>query len=173
MKMKKLNLKFLVLLLAVACSPQKQETADTTTEVAEEPAAEVKLTGNFGGEISGENAVTTTQLLAELEESDSVAIKVKSEILKTCAMKGCWMNLALTDEEQMRVTFKDYGFFVPKEGVEGKTAIIEGYAQKVTTDVETLRHFAKDEGKSQQEIDAITEPKNEITFVASGVIIQD
>ena len=169
--MKKFDLKVLFLVLAVACSPQKQEATDS--EVVEEPVAEVKLTGNFGAEISGNEAISTVDLLAALEDSDSVAVKVESEILKTCAIKGCWMNLALTDDEHMRVTFKDYGFFVPKEGVEGKTAIIEGYAQKVTTDVETLKHFAKDEGKSQQEIDAITEPKDEITFVASGVIIQD
>ena len=171
--MKKLSLNLLVLVLAVACSPQKQETKTADSEATEEPVAEVKLTGNFGEDISSEGAVSTKELLAKLEENDSVALKVESEILKTCAMKGCWMNLALADEEHMRVTFKDYGFFVPKEGVEGKTAIIEGYAQKVTTDVETLRHFAKDEGKSQEEIDAITEPKDEITFVASGVIIQD
>ncbi len=171
--MKKLNLKFLILLFAVACSPQKEE-ATTETDAIEEPVeAEVKLTGNFGAEISEQGAVSVDKLLAELEGEDSVALKVKSEILATCAMKGCWMNVALAEDEHMRVTFKDYGFFVPKEGVEGKTAVIEGYAHKVTTDVETLRHFAKDAGKSQEEIDAITEPKDEITFVASGVIIQD
>jgi hypothetical protein len=36
-----------------------------------------------------------------------------------------------------------------------------------------LKHMAEDEGKSQEEIDAITEPKMEYTFVAGGVIIKD
>jgi len=36
-----------------------------------------------------------------------------------------------------------------------------------------LKHLAEDEGKSQEEIDAITEPKMEYTFVAHGVIIEE
>jgi hypothetical protein len=73
----------------------------------------------------------------------------------------------------MRVTFKDYGFFVPKEGMEGKEVVFEGVAKRKVTDVDMLKHFAEDAGKSQEEIDAITEPKVELTFVANGVIIKE
>jgi hypothetical protein len=38
--------------------------------------------------------------------------------------------------------------------------------------VETLRHYAEDEGKSKEEIAAITEPVTEYTFEAVGVIIR-
>lgn len=55
--------------------------------------------------------------------------------------------------------------------MEGKTALMKGYAKRVLTDVETLKHFAKDAGKSTEEIEAITLPKEEITFKASGVVI--
>lgn len=170
--MKRIDLKILAFLFAVACTPKPEEN---TTEVTEEevPVEEVvQLTGNFGEEITEDGAVNTEDLLTQLEGADSVNLKVESEILATCAMKGCWMNVALNDDEHMRVTFKDYGFFVPKEGVEGKKVIVEGYAKRVTTDVETLQHFAKDAGKTQEEIDAITEPKDEVTFIASGVIIK-
>ncbi len=169
--MKGLDLKILIILLVVACSPNQEER---TAEVSkEEPTEEtVQLTGNYGEEITEDGVTNTADLLAQLETTDSVNLKVESEILATCAMKGCWMNVALNSEEHMRVTFKDYGFFVPTEGVEGKKVIVEGYAKKVTTDVETLQHFAKDAGKTQEEIDAITEPKDEVTFIASGVIIK-
>lgn len=170
--MKRIDFKVLLLLLAVACTPKTEEAA---TEVVEEEITTdeaVQLTGNFGEEINESGAISTVDLIAELENADSVNLKVESEILATCAMKGCWMNVALNEDEHMRVTFKDYGFFVPKEGVEGKKVIVEGYAKRVTTDVETLQHFAKDAGKSQAEIDAITEPKEEVTFIASGVIIK-
>ncbi|MEM6522322.1 MAG: DUF4920 domain-containing protein [Bacteroidota bacterium] len=171
--MKRIDLKILAFLFVVACAPTPEEkTAEVAVE-AEVPAEEVvQLTGNFGDEITEDGAINTLDLLAQLDGADSINVKVKSEILATCAVKGCWMNVSLKEEEHMRVSFKDYGFFVPKEGIEGKKVIVEGYAKKVTTDVETLQHFAKDAGKSQEEIDAITEPKEEIAFVASGVIIK-
>ncbi len=71
----------------------------------------------------------------------------------------------------MRVTFKDYGFFVPKD-IAGKTVVVEGVAQKKTTPVSELRHYAEDAGKSKAEIAQITDPKNELAFVADGVIVK-
>jgi hypothetical protein len=50
---------------------------------------------------------------------------------------------------------------------------LEGLAQKTVTDVESLRHYAEDAGKSKQEIEAITQPKEEFTFVTTGVIIKE
>ena len=35
---------------------------------------------------------------------------------RVCQMKGCWMELAAdNDTSGVRVTFKDYGFFVPTD----------------------------------------------------------
>ncbi|MDH5603899.1 MAG: DUF4920 domain-containing protein, partial [Cyclobacteriaceae bacterium] len=53
----------------------------------------------------------------------------------------------------------------------GQTAVIEGIAKKKTTPVEELQHYAKDKGKSDEEIAAITGAKEEISFVATGVLI--
>ena len=65
----------------------------------------------------------------------------------------------------MRVTFKDYGFFIPTNS-QGFPIVMDGVATLSETDVETLRHFAEDQGKSKEEVEAITEPKKEITFDA-------
>jgi len=48
---------------------------------------------------------------------------------------------------------------------------MEGHAFKETTPVEELRHYAEDAGKPQEEIEAITEPKEEVKFLASGVLL--
>jgi hypothetical protein len=40
------------------------------------------------------------------------------------------------------------------------------------TDVKTLRHYAEDQGKSKEEVEAITAPKKEITFEATGALIK-
>jgi len=125
---------------------------------------------SYGAKVSKDGAVAIEEAL-KTEASSNV--KIKGEIITSCANKGCWMTMKAGDATEMRVTFKDYGFFVPTEGVAGKTAILEGELKKVVTDVETLKHFAEDAGKSEIEIAAIKAPKEEFTFVATGVIIQD
>lgn len=118
-------------------------------------------------------AVTSFNTVQEkLETQDSVYVKMESVINKTCKMKGCWMTVQAPEDNEIRVTFKDYGFFVPKEGAEDKEVVFEGWAYKKLTPVDELQHFAKDAGKSEEEIAAITEPKEEITFVANGVEIK-
>ena len=164
---------FLCLAALVACQQKTQENANTAdTMPAEEASVEAVEMNYYGEKITDEGAVTKDALSAMLEGKDSVKVKLSGEILSTCRLKGCWMEVNLGENAGMRVTFKDYGFFVPKEGMEGKETIVEGYAKQIETDVETLKHYAEDAGKSQAEIDAITEPKREIAFVASGVIIK-
>ena len=151
----------LVVLAAFACTETKEEAIEGT------------LVGKYGEEITEDGTISTDDMVAMLAKSDSVAVKVKGEITATCAMKGCWMNLVMPNGDEMRVTFKDYGFFVPKEGMEGNLAIIDGVVTRTLTDVATLKHYAEDAGKPQEEIDAITEDKEELAFVANGVIIYD
>ena len=128
---------------------------------------------HYGDRITAEGILSSTELAGLMEDKESADVKLEGTILETCAMKGCWMTVDLGEGQEMRVTFKDYGFFVPKEGAEGKQTIVEGTIKKKVTDVETLQHYAEDAGKSQEEIDAISEPKEELTFVATGVLIKN
>ena len=130
-----------------------------------------EATGSFGATITGKGAVSASKLSAKMKGSDSAQIKVKGEITEVCQAKGCWMTLDMGDGELLRVKFKDYAFFVPKNAA-GKTAIVQGTAQKETISVDELRHLAEDAGKTENEINSITNPKEELTFVAEGVIIR-
>jgi hypothetical protein len=71
----------------------------------------------------------------------------------------------------MRVSFKDYGFFVPLDAA-GSSIIMKGIAMYDTIDVDFLKHLAEDAKATQEEIDAITEPELAITFEATGVLIK-
>jgi hypothetical protein len=42
-----------------------------------------------------------------------------------------------------------------------------------TTSIETLRHYAKDGGKSEAEIAAITTPKENLAYEAKGVVVMN
>ncbi|MGB0167135.1 MAG: DUF4920 domain-containing protein [Luteibaculum sp.] len=126
----------------------------------------------YGEQFNAEKAAAFEDIKPLLEKDAKVETTISGTILSTCAKKGCWMNLKLANGEEMRVTFKDYGFFVPTSGVDGKSATITGILERTVTDVATLRHFAEDAGKSEEEINNITEPKEELSFTATGVLIK-
>ena len=85
---------------------------------------------------------------------------------KKCSFKfiSCW---------KVFVRFKDYGFFVPKTGADGKSAIVNGYLSIDTLSVKQLKHYAEDAGKNEKEILKIKEPEITLSFMADGVIILD
>ncbi len=128
----------------------------------------------FGEKISDESAIGYNQLIAKMAEADEVEAVVVGRVESVCQAKGCWMNIVSPDgqtDEEMFVKFKDYGFFMPMD-ISGKDVVMRGKAYKEETSVEELRHYAEDEGKSAEEIEAITEPIVELKFMADGVILK-
>ena len=126
----------------------------------------------FGDTISPEGAIKAEEVIAKLGTQDKAEMKVEGKIVSVCKKKGCWMELELPDQESMHVTFKDYGFFVPKDA-SGKMVVMQGVAMHDTTSVEMLKHLAEDDGKSKEEIEKITEPEIGVVFEASGVILKN
>lgn len=125
---------------------------------------------SFGDKLSDRKAIPATTLTKALGDQEAMQVKIEGEIKEVCQMKGCWMTVDAGNGTEIRVTFKDYGFFVPKDAA-GKKVVFEGEAKYETVDVKTLQHIAEDAGKSQDEIDAITTPETKLTFVATGVEI--
>ncbi len=134
-------------------------------------AANAQNVKHYGEEITAEGAISTTEFVKQMKSADSLATKIEAEVITSCIKKGCWMDVKLPDGDVMKVKFKDYGFFVPTEGLEGKRAVLQGYATKEVTDVATLRHYAEDAGKSEDEIAKINEPEESLFFIADGVLI--
>lgn len=142
------------------------------TEQPKEIVEDVKIEiTKHGDDISEDGAITPAEFLAQFNGKDSLEVKLAANISEVCAKKGCWMTLDLGGDKTMRVSFKDYGFFVPKDAA-GKLATIQGVATIDTTDVATLKHYASDANATQEEIDAITEPEINYSFEATGVIIK-
>jgi hypothetical protein len=162
-----------ILLLAlvgslVAC----QKTGIVSQKTTYELVGEAKVVpGNYGDVVKEKDVVTTAMLLQSVESSGTFIGKVSGQIKEVCTSKGCWFAMELPNGASMRVTFKDYGFFVPTNS-QGFPITIEGIATMTETDVKTLRHYAEDQGKSKEEVEAITAPKKEITFEASGALIK-
>lgn len=124
-----------------------------------------------GKRITEKGAISATALPAKMGTKDKMPAKVEGTVEDVCRVKGCWMTMKTSDGQTMRVTFKDYGFFVPKDIV-GKTVVVQGTAETTSTPVDELRHYAEDAGKSKEEIAKITEPEKALKFVADGVIVK-
>lgn len=161
--MKTFPLLALVVGLAACSQPAEtnQDQSETTTVSME----------FFGDSIDPSNAMDANAMMAALENKDSAIVKVEVPIEAVCQKKGCWMDVKVGDDQSMLVKFKDYGFFVPMDAA-GKTAVLEGVVRVDTMNVAWLKHKAEDAGKSQEEIDAITEPEVKFSFMANGVVIK-
>jgi|GEM_PF-74552 len=154
------------------------ETTETPKEIvvsaSEDKPVKVEY-ATFGKKIAAEKALTAEQMLKKyktLKKGDTIAVKFKSRVADVCKKKGCWMSLDLPKGQTAFVRFKDYGFFVPLNATNSE-AIVSGRAFVDVVSVDELKHYAKDGGKSQAEIDKITEPEVTYAFTADGVLLSE
>lgn len=141
-------------------------------KVTEIPEENITL---FGENFDRSNVISYEQFNTQLADKDSLVATITGTVESVCQVKGCWANIVSVtnpDMESMFVKFKDYGFFLPKD-ISGKEITLQGVGYREVTSVEELRHYAEDEGLSAEEIAAITEPQEELKFMASGVVMSN
>jgi hypothetical protein len=181
MKAQPFLLSIVFLIGIISCGPKEVkeeevveiEEIDITSISPEELSAmQGNPEGHYGLFIEEKGAITMDQFYDLIYNStDTVEVKFVTTAKDVCKKKGCWMKVDLADGSQMRVTFKDYGFFVPLE-IQNREVVLQGKAFKQTTSVEELQHFAMDGGSSDEEIAAITEPEISTVFIADGVMMK-
>ena len=171
--MKTIAIIFTLSLLMVGCkdtntaSTNSVDTTEETTEIASNYQS-------FGEKITDADVATHEVMLAKykkMKPGDTTNIKFVAKVNKVCQNKGCWMRLDMGEAESF-VKFKDYGFFMPKD-IAGQEVIVQGKAFVEETSVEDLKHFAEDDGKTKEEIDAITQPEVTYSFISEGVLLAD
>lgn len=128
-------------------------------------------TKNAKGEsFETKNEVVFNESFAQkVSATDTIDAIIRGEVNSVCQMKGCWMTMKSADgDSEFFVQFKDGSFSAPKDLL-GVTVSMKGRAFIEKTSVEELKFYAEEEGQPQEEIDAITEPLEELKFVASGL----
>ena len=121
----------------------------------------------YGEKISSQNTVTLKGLINHAK--DKSLVKVNGTILSSCPKKGCWMQVQV-ESDTIQVTFKDYGFFVPRDII-GKNVLVNGVAYKRSISIDELKHYAHDRGDSKEVINSITKPEEIFSLTANGVEI--
>ena len=164
--MKKISVAIMCLLFVVACKESKDSHEGVKKEIVQY--------ASYGEKITDENVISkelAAKEFSNLKEGDTIHLKFASNINEVCKTKGCWMKLDLGDDKESMVRFKDYGFFVPLDA-DHKDVIVNGKAYVTKIKVDELKHYAKDGGKTEGEIAAITEPEFTYAFEADGVLMK-
>jgi hypothetical protein len=135
------------------------------------PSVPADKGATFGAKTTPEDAITVDQLVSIMKsrEGKKTEVKLKGTVTSVCEAMGCWIKIRSTDGDMM-VKMKDHSFFVPL-ALNGKEVVIAGIAEAKETSVEELKDYAKDAGKGKDEIDAIKEPKKELTITAKGLVV--
>ncbi len=127
--------------------------------------------GHFGAPLSAAPAISAQEVLADPAKYDGKDIKISGLVSAACQRKGCWMTLGdgQPGQPSMRVTFKDYGFFVPKDCM-GKIAVVEGHFKVTTLSVAQAQHYASEAPKASGAAPPqITAPQRSLSLLATGV----
>lgn len=107
------------------------------------------------------------RVLASPQRYTEKAVVVEGIVRKSCAQKGCWMELAPADgTSAVRVTFKDYGFFVPLDSKGMKARAAGVTAIKVLSKADADHLEGEGAAKFKRNPDGSA---NEVSFIASGV----
>ncbi|WP_108866265.1 DUF4920 domain-containing protein [Aquimarina aquimarini] len=164
------NILFLIaVLVLISCNSVQKKDTFSTSDISIEDYK------SFGEKVVSDkiyDTSTITDTYDGLKEGDSIDVSFTGTVNSVCKVKGCWMRVALNNDQETMVKFRDYGFFVPKD-IENDTVIVQGKAFVSEMSVEDQKHFASDAGKTEKEIASITKPKRTYSFVAEGVLIKE
>lgn len=99
----------------------------------------------FGAPLNADaKPMTLEALLDNPDDYVDTAVRVESRISQVCQKKGCFM-IASSGTHAVRISFKDYAFFVPTD-TSGKTVTVTGTLIERTLTEEQAAHFRDDAG---------------------------
>ncbi len=174
--MKKILFVLPAILWMVSCSESApSETIEVAVEVEnntpEVPEEVVVYPYSAGTEFDRTLAMTqekANELVASFD-GNPTELSFSTEITGACQTKGCWMTVDAAGK-QIRVSFKDYDFFVPLDS-EGHQTTVNGTLYYDTLTVAQLKHYAMDANASDDSINSITEPVLTLSYEATGVYV--
>jgi len=109
--------------------------------------------------------LSLADLVSDNEQYLDQEVLVETRIAKVCQKKGCFF-VATDGPSTARVTFKDYGFFIPTDSG-GKDVVLLGTFSRKSVSKEQAEHYAADLGEK-----AVLSPEEfEYSIVATAVKI--
>jgi hypothetical protein len=108
-----------------------------------EPVAQDAQSETFGVKINNSLPILSMQdLVTDSPSHLAKPFQVEARIAKVCQKKGCFF-IAQQDQHILRVSFRDYGFFIPTDS-NGKTVTLAGELVQKRLSSEQVAHFKAD-----------------------------
>lgn len=161
----------IILVIAVSVPAFAQETRPTTQPAKKKAAGFPELgdpAGIYGAGVKAAKGKRLNDAAKNVGRLHGRPIRVDGYIDDVCLKKGCWMVMRDGDAE-VRVKFKDYSFFVPRDS-KGREVIVEGILTEKTITEEMAKHYAE-EGGDPEAAKGIKGPQKTLAFTATGAEI--
>jgi Domain of unknown function (DUF4920) len=153
-------------LAACKTTAEPAAEAESPAPVASAAAANRKT---FGSPVAGGAAIALGDVLAAPDKFADQSVLVEGEVRRACTRKGCWMELSTAQDPAApgcRVTFKDYGFFVPIDSA-GSKARVEAKVESKLLKPSLVTHLEEEGAKFADK--AADGSAREVRLVATGV----
>jgi hypothetical protein len=152
-----------LLLALVACKTQE---AAPSPEPAKPAAAPHQA---FGAPLGASPATALADVLKTPDAFADRSVTVEGDVRRACTRKGCWMELSEGQDASApgcRVTFQDYGFFVPTDSA-GSKAKVEARVESKVIKPELVAHLESEGAKFADK--SPDGSAREVRLVATGV----
>ncbi len=156
---------FTLVALLFACSGNKEKSEMDQVELGE-------AYGPVAVDVT--KAISIKEFFTDFEQQDSTGTyTIEGKIIEICGNAGCWVGIDKEngDGDYFMVRFKDH-FTIPIDTELGKGAFIHGVAKWDSITVKQLQTDSHAAGKTQAEIDAITQPEYSFDFIADGIVLK-
>lgn len=133
----------LLLTLFISAFVSVVSSASAETIRLSEPVAQDANSETFGKVI--DSSLTQVSMAEVATQSAALVGKpfiVETKIAKVCQKKGCFF-IAQYQDQVIRVSFRDYGFFIPTDAG-GKTVVLAGELVEKEMSAEQAEHFNQD-----------------------------
>ncbi len=178
---KLLSLCTIALFISGSCNQMNTSKNNAASDSLANKPAEVKaeIKDNlYGVKFDYGTSQKLTDLMADPAKLDTTKdYTVSAAVTTVCQKKGCWfrgddgrggdvfIKIVSDDEKGEEVG-------IPMTTPAGTNVIFYGTPKLRELSVKQQRHYLEDAGKSKVEIEAITKPKKEWRFMATGVMIK-
>jgi hypothetical protein len=159
-----------LLLFTLASCNKAREPAEPEPRAA--PAADASALPPrqaFGAPLGSAVKAALSDVLKAPDQFAGKTVLVEGNVRQACTRKGCWMELSAGEGAAApgcRVTFKDYGFFVPTDSA-GSKARVEAQVESKVVRPSLVTHL-EEEGATFAEKSADGSAR-EVRLVATGV----
>lgn len=133
------------------------------------PSVQATPTRLYGEALPSTAPLPLLKVLSAPNSYKGQTVLVTGSVRQVCTKKGCWMELAPTGQEKKqgcRVTFKNYGFFVPVDSA-GALARLEGKVEIKKVDPAAVAHYEAEGASFAHK--AADGSAHEVRIVATGV----